>query len=186
VTKPHPTASSRAEPYWKDSSVLTSEELPYDVRQWLLDEGSLTEQLLKTSDGNFAVQRLRQTFSRPHLSEARLLDIPTGQEALVREVVLRCYDQPWVFARSVIPSSSLTGKLRHLRGLENKSLGALLFQDPSLQRNPFQVALLAGDSQYIDPDLNQEGPCWARRSRFVLQGNPLMVSEVFLEAYRPG
>jgi chorismate--pyruvate lyase len=164
--------------------VLTSAELPYDVREWLLDEGSLTEQLLKTSDGNFEVLRLRQEWSRPHLSEARLLDIPTGQEALVREVVLKCFEQPWVFARSVIPSRSLTGKLRHLRGLENKSLGALLFQDPSLQRNPFQVAHIPGDSSYIPAELQQDQPAWARRSRFVVQGNPLMVSEVFLQAYR--
>ena len=84
----------------------------------------------------------------------------------------------------MIPAGSLHGKLRHLRGLENQSLGALLFKDPDLKRSPFQVAKLPGDSNYIYPNLRQDAPAWARRSRFLLYGFPLMVSEVFLSAYR--
>jgi chorismate--pyruvate lyase len=158
--------------------------LPPDVRPWLLDESSLTERLVRRSGGEFRVERLSQRWCRPQLSESRLLALPPGQWALVREVVLRCFDEPWVYARSIIPAATLSGRLRRLRRLQNESLGALLFRNPSLVRDAFEVALLPPDSAYIHVDFRQPAPAWARRSRFVLQGRSILVSEVFLDRFQ--
>jgi chorismate--pyruvate lyase len=158
--------------------------LPARVRPWLLDEASLTERLLAKSGGDFRVERLRQDWRRPLLSEARLLGLPPGRWAMVREVVLRCFDEPWVYARSVIPADALSGRLRRLRHLHNQSLGALLFQHPGLTREAFEVACLPGQSSYIHPALRQQQPAWARRSCFRLHGYSLLVSEVFLERFQ--
>ncbi len=172
-----------AHPTWYSPSQMQLRGLSDQVRPWLLDETSLTERLLRKTGGEFQVQRLSQGWSRPQLSESRLLGLPPSQWALVREVVLRCFDQPWVYARSIIPAATLSGELRRLRQLQNDSLGALLFRHPELTRKAFQVTRLAAGSRYIHRDFRQEQPAWARRSRFVLRGRSVLVSEVFLERF---
>ncbi|MEP5765829.1 MAG: chorismate lyase [Halieaceae bacterium] len=173
-----------ADPAWRSSTSLQAAGLPASVRPWLLDEGSLTARLIDKSQGEFRVQRLHQGWQRPLLSEQRLLGLGAAQWALVREVVLRCFDQPWVYARSIIPASTLSGKLRRLRHLQNESLGELLFQHPKLMRDEFELALLPPGSTYIHSSLQQDSPAWARRSRFILDGRALMVSEVFLQQFQ--
>jgi chorismate--pyruvate lyase len=180
-----PLPSPLNSPNWRDIKGFTSQELPHQVRSWLLDEGSLTERLISASNGNFEVQRLSQGWQLPALSERKLLKIPARQWALVREVVLRCHDQAWVYARSVIPGTTLSGSLRHLRWLKNQSLGALIFQNPHLQRSSFQLALLPANCNYVHPSLRQPLPAWARRSHFTIAGKSLSVSEVFLQQFQP-
>ena len=179
------TYSGSKDPDWRPLRRFTPIQLPRSTRQWLLDEGSLTQRLLQIPGGAFRVQRLHQRWQVPLPSERRLLGLAGRQLALVREVALHCEEQPWVFARSVIPAATVSGPLRHLRQLQNQSLGALIFQNPTLGRSPFELSLLPGNSDYIDPSLQQDQPAWARRSRFEVQGKFLLVSEVFLDAFRP-
>lgn len=176
--------STSKNPTWYSTEQMQVRGLPTNVRPWLLDEASLTERLLRKTGGQFRVQRLSQGWAKPQLSESRLLGLPQGQWALVREVVLRCFDEPWVYARSIIPPATLSGELRRLRQLQNDSLGALLFRHPELTRQAFEVSLLAPGSHYIHRDFRQERPAWARRSRFVLHGRSVLVSEVFLERFQ--
>jgi len=131
------------------------------------------------------VERLHQGWQRPLLSESRLLRVPPRQRALVREVVLMLADRNVVFARSVFPLASLGGELAHLRYLHNKSLGAILFGNPGMRRSPFELARIPGDSDYLPEALHQPAPAWGRRSRFVISGHSLMVSEVFLQDFTP-
>jgi len=155
------------------------------VRPWLLDDGSLTARLIGLNRGKFSVERLSHAWTTPLPSERRLLGIAQRQRALVREVVLKLDSQSVVFARSVFPVSSLTGPLLHLRKLHNKSLGAYLFSQSSMQRSPFEICLLDGHHSYLPTNLWQQSAAWARRSRFELTGKSLLVSEVFLQAFRP-
>lgn len=139
------------------------------IWSWLVAQGSLTQQLRAEAAGQFRVQPLREQLMRPTADEARFLAIPTGQWAWVREVYLfGADDVPWVFARSVIPISSLRGQARRLRYLGRRSLGSLLFarRAPACTR---QVGRLP------------QG--WARRSRYVWHGQPLLVQECFLPAF---
>jgi chorismate--pyruvate lyase len=131
------------------------------------------------------VLRLYQGWQVPLHSERQLLDIPCRQQAIVREVALLLGGKPVVFARSVLPISSLTGSLAHLRRLQNKPLGAILFNHPGMHRSPFELARLPGDSSYLPGHLRQGRPAWGRRSRFSIDGKGIMVSEVFLETFRP-
>jgi chorismate--pyruvate lyase len=173
------------DPAWRPVSEYSTARLAPRERDWLLDEGSLTSRLIELSGGEFAVNRLYQGWRYPLPSEARLLRLPQRQQALVREVELVCSGQVVVFARSVFPHSSLTGSLGHLRKLRNQSLGALLFSHPGMRRTPFEIALLAGSSAYLPTHLQQAGNAWARRSRFIIDDQSLLVSEVFLESFRP-
>ena len=99
----------------------------------------------------------------PAFSERQLLGIGDRQRALVREVILFGANQPWVYARSIVPLTTLTGRLRKLRRLTNQPLGELLFKDPTMRREPVQVAC-------FEPASNINLPIWGRRSVFKLDG----------------
>ena len=172
------------EPAWRALHRYTRAGLPPAIRPWLLDPGSLTARLITASGGNFRVKVLQQSWQRPRFSERRLLGMDDREWGIVREVELRCNDEPWVFARSVIPASSVQGRLRHLRKFRNSALGAMLFSDPGMSRTPYEIALLDGCSVAIPSRLRCDDALWGRRSCFYLNGLPLMVSEIFLPAFR--
>lgn len=141
-------------------------------RSWLLETGSLTARLVTLSGGNFRVALLDQYWGRPALEESRRLRLHPGRFALIREVALIGGGEVWVRARSVLPASSLTGAGRRLRRLGSRSLGGLLFRDPTLRRGPIEIARLQ----------QAEGPVFARRSHLVYHGKPVLVAECFLPA----
>ena len=90
-----------------------------------------------------------------------------------------------VFARSVFPISSLTGSLAHLRRLQNKSLGAILFKHPGCTAVPLKWPVWPATATTFPAHLHQAQPAWGRRSRFEIEGKSLMVSEVFLQKFIP-
>lgn len=194
MTYPNPTANShpprashrvRVEPRWRSVERLTNGELPPATRNWLLDDGSLTGRLIEQQRGAFQVRRLYQGWEVPLPSEQRLLGIPGRQLAIVREVALLQGERIVVFARSVLPISSLTGDLAHLRRLQNKPLGAILFRNSGMRRSPFELARIQGSCDYLPDALHQHEPAWARRSRFDITHRSVMVSEVFLRDFEP-
>ncbi|MGB1238494.1 MAG: chorismate--pyruvate lyase family protein [Pseudomonadales bacterium] len=146
-------------------------QAPRPWRSWLCDRGSLTEHLIAASDGDFDVQVQRQQWLVPSRSEAKILGLKNRQLALVREVKLCGGGTPWVFARTVIPVTTLTGRQKQFSQLGNRSLGTVLFNDPSMRRGAFQISrLTASTGERL----------WARRSLFYLDNKPLLVCEVFL------
>jgi chorismate--pyruvate lyase len=169
---------------WRQSGAASDTQMPAFWRDWLMDRGSLTERLLDASDGQFKVQVLNQSLQRPSLSERRALSLPEHRLALVREVILSGRGLPWVFARSVIPLQTLTGRLRKLRHLDSRPLGALLFSDPSMGREPLQWACIEPNGQSLSEQLAPlDKRAWGRRSVFKLSGKPLLVCEVFLPSF---
>ncbi|MCP5147412.1 MAG: chorismate lyase [Pseudomonadales bacterium] len=182
---PNQTRHVSGDPRWRPVGEYNAASLPHRQRYWLLDEGSLTARLTGLQRGDFSVRRLSQRWEQPLPSERRLLGMPLRQRGLVREVALMLGCQAVVFARSVFPVTSLAGELGHLRQLQNKSLGSILFGHPGMRRSPFELARITGDSHYLPPSLRQAVPAWGRRSRFLIGGRDLLVSEVFLEGFVP-
>lgn len=150
------------------------------LQQWLTDPGSLTARLVAKSEGRFEVEVVRQVIGRPSLHECQALGLHPSQLALIREVILKGNNQPWVFARSLLPLSSLTGELRHLRKQANRPLGAFLFSQPHLHRSPIVLAAIRPAHAYVPAHLMGAAVLWGRRSVFSLNAKPLLVSEVFL------
>ena len=166
---------------WHRVRGVERQALPPHLRFWLLDEGSLTAKLRVKSAGKLQVEILRQYRGRPRLSEARRLGIKLRSACVVREVVLRGPNAvPWVFARSIFPVKTVTGRLRHLARLDNRPLGAYLFSHPELTRSPMEVACLPGASREVPAFLQQGKTLWGRRSVFCLHNKKLLVSEIFL------
>ncbi|MDP1709109.1 MAG: chorismate lyase [Gammaproteobacteria bacterium] len=156
---------------------------------WLLDPASLTLRLQAVC-GEFRVEVLRNAWARPTLDELHTLGLRPGQRALVREVHLLCDGRPWVFARTVIPRETLSGKYRRLARLGNRSLGAVLFADKTMRRADVHVACLTPAHRlYKHTTLGLKGKppdqFWGRRSLFYLCERPLLLSEIFLHDMRP-
>lgn len=132
----------------------------------------------------FRVEVLRQRYARVQVNEERALHMPHRQYALLREVFLYCGEERVVYARSVIPLQTLTGKHRRLARLGNRPLGGFLFSCTDMSRDEIQLAVLyKGDSVYrrAMPDyVTPVSEIWGRRSVFRLSGKPLLVAEIFL------
>lgn len=170
------------EPVWQPQRRLRQGYLPPRLRDWLLDDSSLTRRLQCTCRGQFRVELLSLAWKRPMLNEARTLGVPLHHTALIREVRLLCDDQAWVYARTVIPYSSLRGSLRRLLSLGTKPLGAVLFADPKMRRSPMEIVRIGrGEGLYRRAvGRGHDDAIWGRRSVFFLEGSPLLVSEIFL------
>ena len=154
------------------------------LRDWLLDTSSLTRRLQQLCPGRFRVRLDWQGWARPALDECHALGLRRRQHALIREVHLLCDEVPWVFARTVIPRTSLRGRERRLAHLGERPLGAVLFADPRMQRGEVEVARIEpGTALYthaVGEGGGDSGPIWGRRSLFWLGRKPLLVSEIFL------
>jgi len=154
------------------------------LRRWISDDSSLTQRVVARCAGDFFVRVVRQQRALPLPGEARLLRIPRRRYALVREVELQCDGRPWVFARTLIPFSSLKGPARRLAFLGNRPLGAVLFADPTTTRERVEVAklgrrhpLFAAAVRNLD---HSPMALWGRRTLFHYAGRPLLVNEIFL------
>lgn len=175
---------------WKPHGCFLRCELPAGLSGWLLDRRSLTARLQQQCPGHFNVRVLSQGTGRPRLDESRVLSVRPSQLAVVREVLLQCEEQPWVFARTVIPVSSLHGRLQRLARLGTQPLGSVLFADPNLQRGNMELAeVFPGQPMHVAATAylpGQQQALWSRRSVFRYGGDPLLVSEVFLPAFPAG
>ena len=101
----------------------------------------------------------------------------------MREIELTCDGRAWVFAQTLIPQATLA-RHRWLSALGRAALGERLAAVPGLERGPIEFArLLPGDRLYHRALRDQRDPpaaLWARRSWFAIEGDRLLVQEVFL------
>jgi len=172
------------EPLWRPQSRVPPASIPRDILSWLTEPDSLTRRLQLTCDGRFEVQVVSQGRARPLMNEARALGMGHAACGFIRQVRLLCDGRPWVFARSVIPARTLTGRQRRLARLGRRPLGALLFSDPTMRRDEMEIACLRrGQGVFVEATRGLRrtpDAIWGRRSVFYLEGKPLLVSEIFL------
>lgn len=153
---------------------------------WLKQPSSLTARLMKLSQGHLTVEVISQRWDRADLSESQELNLMPRASVLVREVILKGKGKNWVYARSIMPRSSLTGPLKCLARLQNRPLGGWLFRQPSLRRGNMQISSFSGSDRRLAGislrlDRGAHKPVlWGRRSLFYVLDKPILVGEVFL------
>jgi len=147
------------------------------LRNWLLDTGSLTERI-QAHCRQFEVHRIGQGIAPLSKEEKTRLNIADTHYE-IREVILLADNQPWVFARSVVPESLSSGEWRDLG---NQPLGKLLFNDKRFARSGFEVAAIESKALQVLPIADVEYPLYGRRSLFTLDDKQILVAEVFLPA----
>ncbi|MDX2458403.1 MAG: chorismate lyase [Gammaproteobacteria bacterium] len=172
---------------WKPHRCFLRSSIPAGLSDWLLDRASLTRRLQQLCPGKFRVQVLSQVRDRPRLDEAQVLGMQHREMAIVRQVLLLCGRNPRVYARTVIPVTSLRGKLQRLAGLGTRPLGGVLFADPGMRRGIVELAeILPGQAVFAAATghmRQRPAAIWGRRSVFRISGKPLLVSEIFLSDF---
>jgi chorismate--pyruvate lyase len=179
--------SQSAASRWQPHKRFLRTAIPADLCDWLLDTASLTLRLQQLCAGRFEVRVLSQQWGRPALNEAQALGMRPECRAIIRQVQLLCDGRPWIYARTVIPVTSLRGRLQRLAKLGTRPLGGVLFADPGMQRGIVELACIRRGEALFRAAMNttrQRAPAiWGRRSVFTIAGLPLLVSEVFLPAF---
>jgi chorismate lyase len=173
------------EPHWAEWRQQRITTIPADIASWLRDEGSLTRRVIQAcgQDG-FRVRLLHQAWGSPLYSESRVLRVRRAEATLIREVELLCEERPWVFARTLIPATSLRGSARRLTQLGDRPLGAVLFSDSRVRRGITQIARLQPRHPLFATaaaNLQQKPQqLWGRRTLFYIAERPILVNEIFL------
>jgi chorismate--pyruvate lyase len=151
------------------------------LKDWLLDSGSLTERL-QSQCTSFHLTLVGQRQSKISLEEFQQVSAPHQQlnqkEWQVREVILWGDNQPWVFARSIIPQRLCESDFVNLN---TKPLGQLIFNDKRFKRMPFEVTHMCASKVFLAQlHISSEMDLWGRRSAFSFEDLKMSVSEVFL------
>jgi len=174
----------KREPEWQLVSRSNIHQAPAHIRSWLQESGSLTRRLKSLAGERFNVSLEYQRWSRPTLPEQRLLGIRHGEYANIREVMLRSDKHVLVVARTVIPRQMLSGRQRHLISLGNRPLGEVIFAEPGLKRDCFEIAVIS--PAYFLPHVftaqDNHEMIWGRRTCYLIHDKPILISEIFLPA----
>ncbi len=159
--------------------------VPRALRGGLSDRGSLTQRL-QAQYVDFRVQLLAHGLMLPFHDEARALRLRPTTRAYVRDVLLMGDGQARVFAHSVLPRPSLRGGWNGITRLGSKPLGEALFTNPRIRRLGLTLRRIDARHPLYRAARRHTGLTaryvWARRSVFCLDGQPLLVTEVFLPA----
>jgi chorismate--pyruvate lyase len=151
------------------------------LKDWLFDTGSLTEKL-QLECTSFHLTLIGQRQSQITLEEFQQVCAPRQQlnlkEWQVREVILWGDNQPWVFARSIIPQKLCENDFVNLN---TKPLGQLIFNDKRFRRMPFEVTNMCASKAFLAQlHISSDIDLWGRRSAFTFEDMKMTVSEVFL------
>lgn len=156
---------------------------PREMREWLLERGSLTRRLHQYF-GAIQVRVMQQQTGRLIFDEGAACSPP----ATIRNVVLSGLNQhPLVVAHSVSPLCPRSALALMLKKLGKQALGSVLFSRPGFVRYQREWALLDPRHPLYKLAQHAKGTdlsrsLWARRAIFCplrKQGHSVQVTEIF-------
>jgi chorismate-pyruvate lyase len=152
---------------------------------WWLEKPYVLSRAFKQHCQTLEVELLDMRWTEPQADERTYLDCHTDQH-LVRQIHLCADSSPWSFARVIIPKPTYNANQYAFDHLGEGLIGeTLLYNNPKMQRSAFEFAVRSRDFcqtnfPLLKPELYHHF-VFARRSRFVLDGLPLIISEYFLK-----
>ena len=167
---------------WLPAERLGQFSVDPQVRSWLIGKGLLTVRLRAVCGDRFAFRLAGQSTALLDASQKLYLR-SADLAALTRDVEMLCGDQVWVFARTLMPDSTLSIH-PWLGELGDSALGETLNDLSGVERSSYEYAWLPGGNSLADRALQHAGAkpagLWARRSRIALRGAPMLVHELFM------
>lgn len=168
---------------WLNTNSHELRHVPHAYRTWIGWPDSLTERIGEQLDGAVQVHVLSERLDRLLADEREHLGV-LARSARIREVQLEVRGQPVVLARTVFADSTARVMNHALRRLGTRSLGSLLFgalradvQTREFTQLSAESALWRVMARHLPADVHRP---WARRALHLLQGHPLLVTEIFL------
>jgi len=178
------TAFAARAPEWLPAERLGQFAVDGPLRPWLIGKGLLTQRLKAVCGARFSLRLVAQ--STGLLTAAQKTGLGTSDSAaLFRDVAMCCDERLWVYAQTAVPDSTLSAH-PWLAELGDTALGETLVGLSGFERRSYEFAWLPAAEPLCARALHhaEVGPTgvWARRSRLVLRGSPLLVQELFLPA----
>ncbi len=169
---------------WLPAERLGQLNIEGRMRPWLIGKGLLSVRMQDACGARFGAHLVDQWTGL--LSGDHKACLKVGDSAgLFRDEELSCDGQVWVFAQAVVPDSTLS---MHpwLGELGDSPLGEMLSDLSGVERSSYEYAWLPAEDAMIaralrGADLRPAG-LWARRSRILLRGLPMLSQEAFLPA----
>jgi chorismate--pyruvate lyase len=168
---------------WQPITPDVLHQTPVSVRDWLGWPDSLTEQLSNHLGDRVQVRVLSERVDRLLADEREHLTT-VSRMARIREVRLEVRGTAYVVARTVFPDSTARVMDNALKQLGTRSLGSLLFGMPRAPVCARELTCMRSNSalwRVLSRHLPSDSSAlWARRALHRLQGQPLLVTEIFL------
>jgi len=168
---------------WKDAGFIGHASITANLRACMLDTASLIKHLEYYSPEKISLTLEAQSWGKPYPDESKILHLRNGSYALLRETFLTCVDDPWVYARTIIPPQTLLAS-RRLAHWGNEPLGNYLFSDKLTYRGKIEIAELKTSNTPYSPIYNlaieEDSTLLGRRSFFYIRNKPLLLTEIFL------
>ncbi len=152
-----------------------------DYLDILTEKGSLTDLFSRLMGNAPVLNCLSQGRGRIDGYESDVLGIPTRIFAHIREITMGTAKHDWLFARTVIPMATLSGKATRLKRMGSTPLGKILFGPLNAERIEMNLGLVFADEVGLgDWEIPKNFALWQRSSIFVLDTGPLLISEILL------
>jgi chorismate--pyruvate lyase len=153
----------------------------------LTEQGSLTDLMERLMGQQPELECLMQGRGYVTQSESKALGIKPRHLGHVREITMGTNNEHWLFARTVIPMSTLKGRAKRLARMNGTPLGKVLFGQIKATRVEMSLGIVFAEDLILSENMDLSGfnipddfPLWQRRSIFELVSGPLLISETFL------
>lgn len=180
--QPAAKSDTHRAPRWTERLGEFVPAAPPAAAAWLAETGLLTERLRACCGGRTGLTVISLA-EAPLASDDAAVLRASNKAAFVREIELTCDGRPWVFAQTLVPQATLA-RQGWLSSLGGAALGERLASVPGIERGPLEFTRLApADGLYRRALRDRRDPpasLWARRSWFAIEGDRILVQEVFL------
>jgi chorismate lyase len=174
------TPPAAAAPDWAGSAAALG--APPAVVDWLTETGLLTERVRGRCPDAFGLRIVEERRDVLEPADARVLGA-ADRACFVREIELTCGGSAVVFAQTLVPAATLAAE-PWLAELGTEALGPRLARTGHARREPFEFARLDPPHALYRRAWRgfgqRPGALWARRARYRLGLQSLVVQEVFL------
>jgi chorismate--pyruvate lyase len=151
---------------WK-SEIKSLEVQNKEIISWLNEPGSITSRIKSFS--NFRLKLLRDGPGEVNAAEDDLI-ISNYKENNIREVVLFSDEEPFIYAKSILPLETIRLGLSALGNLKENPLGDILFSNPEIKKKYMLFAKFESNKRIF----------YGRKGIYTVKGYPFSVCEIFL------
>ncbi|MCG9558365.1 MULTISPECIES: chorismate lyase [Vibrio] len=152
---------------WQNTEIF---DFPNETaKEWLMEQGSLSRKLGRSCQ-HLSVELLHNQVVERSMLQPDEEQLLSSFDCLLRKVILKGDDAPWVLGRTLIPRVTLEDKHSDLSQQGNVPLGLTVFNAENVKRDALQVGwVIVGEERLL-----------ARRSRLWMNHKPMLVAELFL------
>ena len=152
---------------WNSYEAIEHELTNAEIKSWLLEQGPITKRIKSIAE--FRLELIQDELSDATDDEILFLKIDS-EEIRIREVILFGNENPMVFARTIIPNTTIEKGLKELGKIGNKPLGDILFEKDIFSKEDIVFATFK----------DEESLFWGRKIKYTVKDQPFSVMEVFL------